>query len=71
MDEALGEDPWTELHGRHEIPKQSYVNPFQQDKEPADRRDQIYGMEIEASLDKEPAQKPKAEKELKSAVKDL
>jgi len=27
MDEALGEDPWTQLHGPHVIPK-TYKNPF-------------------------------------------
>jgi len=27
MDEALGEDAWTKLHGPHVIPK-SYANPF-------------------------------------------
>ena len=29
MDEALGDDPWEELHGPHAVPKTSYINPFQ------------------------------------------
>jgi len=32
MDEAMGDDAWTKLHGSNEIPK-SYVPPFLQNKE--------------------------------------
>lgn len=55
MNEALDEDAWRQLHGPHEIPKTSYVNPFQsqanQDREPqVDQYEAIYNMEIEAGL---------------------
>lgn len=57
-------DAWQQLHGQHEVPKQSYMNPFDpgaQDLSPErpsrhnneeDCRDHIYSMEIDANLGK-------------------
>ena len=61
MDEAIGEDAWTKLHGPHEIPKK-YVPPFLQQNNQKKRSEQeagaeqarmdnLYEMEIEAALD--------------------
>ena len=61
MDEAMGDDAWTRLHGPNERPK-SYVPPFLKDnkpKQPADfqqkeqqRMDNLYSIEIDAALDR-------------------
>ena len=62
MNEAIGEDAWTKLHGPHEIPKK-YVPPFLREDDSKKRKEQdasaeqarmdnIYEMEIEAALAK-------------------
>lgn len=84
MDEALDDDAWRHIHGPHEIPKTSYMNPFSQvqpnqDREPQiDNYETIYNMEIEAGLQKynEPAveskgKRPNTVTEMTSAVEDL
>lgn len=82
MDEAMGPDAWTDLHGSHVPPKQTYLNPFHpaaQDMSPErperdeDHRDHIYSMEIEENLGKSnhPSKKPSSEPELKHAVQDI
>ena len=65
MDEALGEDAWTKLHGHNELPKR-YVPPFLRDegkKQPKDfakrehdRMENLYNIEIEAGLDRDKPQ---------------
>ena len=61
MNDAIGEDAWTKLHGPHEIPKK-YVPPFlqnddskkreQEAKSAQDHMDNLYELEIEAALAK-------------------
>ena len=62
MDEAMGDDAWTKLHGRNEIPKE-YVPPFMQNKkqpEPQrdfvknerERMDNLYSIEIESGFNR-------------------
>lgn len=63
MNEALGDDAWTKLHGPNEIPK-SYVPPFLRESEvnkkqaddfkqrEQERMDNLYSIEIEAGLNR-------------------
>ena len=61
MDEAMGDDAWTQLHGHQQIPKR-YVPPFLRDdakKQPKDfaakeqeRMENLYSIEIDAALDR-------------------
>ena len=64
MNEAIGEDEWTKLHGPHVIPKESsYVPPFlrESNKKPDSAAleksregamNNLYEIEIEAALNK-------------------
>ena len=62
MDEAMGADAWTELHGHQERPK-AYVPPFMRDQGPKkpskdfeqkerERMDNLYSIEIDANFKK-------------------
>ena len=64
MDEALGDDAWTKLHGPNEMPKR-YVPPFLRNeggsqaqirdhaKQEQQRMENLYSIEIEAGFDRE------------------
>ena len=71
MDEALGDDAWSALHGHQQIPKR-YVPPFLQDQakgapkdfkaQEQERMDNLYSIEIDAALDRaKPKGQPQAQ----------
>ena len=68
MDEAMGDDAWTKLHGPNEMPKR-YVPPFLREKEggkqPSDfaqreeeRNERLFSIEIDAGLEKNQKNQP-------------
>ena len=68
MDEAMGDDAWTKIHGPNEMPKR-YVPPFLREKEggkqPSDfalreeeRNERLFSIEIDAGLEKNQNNQP-------------